>query len=82
MRLEDKFDDISHNMSLLMATLVRNLEPFREVRGSNSKIGSDGKLGDNKDPKKESQKEPKKEKLSSNSINPSQNDSGWKKKWT
>jgi hypothetical protein len=71
-RLEEKVTDISHNMSLLMVALARNLRPFREVGGSNSEIRSDGKLGDNEDPKKESWKEPKKEKLSSSTINPSQ----------
>jgi len=58
-------------MSLLMAALVRNLEPFGEVGGSNSHIGLDGKLGDNKDPTKESQKEPKKENPRSTTGNPS-----------
>jgi hypothetical protein len=36
-----------------MATLASKLKPFREVGCLNSKIMSDGKLGDNKDPKKE-----------------------------
>jgi hypothetical protein len=59
-------------MSLLMVALASKLRPFREVGGSNSEIRSDGKLGDNKDPEKESRKEPKKEQSSSSTINPSQ----------
>jgi hypothetical protein len=70
--LEEKVVDISHNMSLFMVALEINLKPFKEVGGSKSKIGSDGKLGDNEDPKKESQKVPKTEQFSSSSINPSQ----------
>jgi hypothetical protein len=53
-RLEEKVVDISHNMSLLMVALASKLRPFREVGGSNSEIRSDGKLGDNEDPEKES----------------------------
>jgi hypothetical protein len=40
-------------MSLLMAALASKIKPFREVGGLNSKIILDGKLGDNKDIKKE-----------------------------
>jgi hypothetical protein len=71
-RLEEKVVDISCNMSLLMVALASKFRPFREVGGLNSEIRSDGKLGDNEDPEKESWKEPKKEKLSSSTINPSQ----------
>jgi hypothetical protein len=39
-------------MSLLMA-LTRNIELFGEVEGLSSKIGSEGKPRDNKDPKQE-----------------------------
>jgi hypothetical protein len=39
-RLEEKFIDISHKMSLLMVALASKLEPFEEVGGSKSKIGS------------------------------------------
>jgi hypothetical protein len=47
-----------------MATLTRKLQPFRQVGGSNSKIGSNKKSRNNEDPEKESWKEPEKEKLS------------------
>jgi hypothetical protein len=70
-RLEEKFVDMSHNMSLLKATLASNLISFREVGGSKSDIRLDGKFGDNEDPKKESWKEYKKERSSSNTIKPS-----------
>jgi hypothetical protein len=49
-RLEEKFIDISRSISLLMEALVSNIELFWEVRGSNSKIKSKGKLGDHEDP--------------------------------
>jgi hypothetical protein len=52
--LEEKFTNISCNIFLLVAILSRNLRLFREVGGLNSDIGSDGKLGDNKDREKES----------------------------
>ena len=42
-RLEEKVTYISCNMSILMVDLARNLEPFMEARGSNSKIRSKGK---------------------------------------
>jgi hypothetical protein len=71
-RLEEKVANISCNMSLLMAALVRNLGLFKEVGGLNSKIRSDGKSRDNKDPENESWKELEKEKSSSNTIKPSQ----------
>jgi hypothetical protein len=35
-RMEEQVVDISHNMSLLMATLERNVRPYGEVGGSNS----------------------------------------------
>jgi hypothetical protein len=42
-RLEEKFTDISCNMSLLMVDLASKLIPFEEVGGSNSEIESDEK---------------------------------------
>jgi hypothetical protein len=59
-------------MSLLMGALASKLELFGEFEGSNSKIGSEGKLGNNEDPKKESRKNPKKDQLSFSVVNPSQ----------
>jgi hypothetical protein len=41
-------------MTLLMGALSNKLGLFGEVGGSNSKIKSKGKLGDNENPKKES----------------------------
>jgi hypothetical protein len=52
--LEDKFNDISHNIPLLIVDLVSKLRSFREVGSSNSDIGSEGKLGDNEDLEKDS----------------------------
>jgi hypothetical protein len=43
-------------MTLLMVVLENKLRPFGEVRGSNSKIGLEGKLIDNEDPEKDSRK--------------------------
>jgi hypothetical protein len=40
-------------MSLLMEVLATKIKPLREVEGLNSKIISDGKLGYNKELKKE-----------------------------
>jgi hypothetical protein len=57
-------------MNLLMADIARKFEQFRDDGGSNSKIRSEGKLGDQEDPGKDSQKKPEKEKLSSSAINP------------
>jgi len=37
-RLEEQVTNINGNMNLLMADLVSNIEWFREVGGSNSKI--------------------------------------------
>jgi hypothetical protein len=48
-------------MNLLVVSLAINIRFFREVGGSNSKIGSNGKLGDTEDLEKESWKEPKKD---------------------
>jgi len=39
-------------MALLMEALANKLRPFGEFGGSNSKIRSEGKMGDNEDPKK------------------------------
>jgi hypothetical protein len=39
-RLEEKFVDISHNISLLMAALANKFESFKEFGGSNSKLES------------------------------------------
>ena len=36
--LEVKVTDISHNMSLLMEALVKNIRPFKAVGGSNIEI--------------------------------------------
>jgi hypothetical protein len=44
MRLEEKFVEISHNIVVLMVTLVNNFEPFEDFGGSNSKVGLDEKL--------------------------------------
>jgi hypothetical protein len=71
-RLEEKIVDMCRNMPLLMVYLARNLRPFREVGGLNSKIGLDEKPWDNKDLENESQKEPEKEQASSITINASQ----------
>jgi hypothetical protein len=43
-----------------LEALESKLRPFREVGGSNSEIGLDGKSRDNEDPKRESWKEPEK----------------------
>jgi hypothetical protein len=43
-------------MALLMEVLVNKFGPFREVGGSNSKVGLDEKLRDNEDPEKELKK--------------------------
>jgi hypothetical protein len=42
-RLEEKIDDRSHNMFLLMTTLKSKLRLLREVGGSNSEIKLEGK---------------------------------------
>jgi hypothetical protein len=41
-------------MNLLMEALTSKLESYREVGGSNSKIGLEGKSRDNEDLEKES----------------------------
>jgi len=58
-------------MALLIAYLASNLGPFGEVGGSNSKIRSKGKLGNNEDLENELRKEPEKEHPSSSAITPS-----------
>ena len=50
MKLEIQFVDISHNMSILMATLERESRRFSEFGGSNLDVGSEGKSRDIKDP--------------------------------
>jgi hypothetical protein len=57
-------------MALLMEDIESNLKLFLEARGYNSKIISEGKLGENEDPEKELRKELEKEKLSSSAITP------------
>jgi hypothetical protein len=52
--LEAHVVDINRNMNLLMEALENKLESLEEVGGSNSKIRSEGKLGDSEDPEKES----------------------------
>jgi hypothetical protein len=42
-RLEEKVFDISRNMALLVVALANKFRPFKEVGGSNSKVGSDEK---------------------------------------
>jgi hypothetical protein len=42
-RLEEKVDEISRNMALLMEALENKPGPFEVVGGSNSEIGSEGK---------------------------------------
>jgi hypothetical protein len=42
-------------MNLLMADIASNLRPFKDDGGSNSKIRSEGKSGDDEDLVKESQ---------------------------
>ena len=59
-RLEEKFIDISCNMSLLIVDLANKFEPFREVSVSNSKFGSNEKPRDGEDIEKESRKDLKK----------------------
>jgi hypothetical protein len=59
-------------MALLMATLENKFEPFRDVGGFNSEVGSDEKSGDIKDPKKDSKKDPENENPSSSTITPLQ----------
>jgi hypothetical protein len=59
--LKKKVVDISHNMSLLMAALERNLGPFREAGGYDSNIGSEGKPGGNENPENKTTKELEKE---------------------
>jgi len=71
-RLEYQVTNISHNMSLIMPDLARNIKKFREARGSNFEIRSEGKLRDNQDLEKELRKDPKKEKPGSSVVNPSQ----------
>jgi hypothetical protein len=51
--MEDKFFDISYNISLLMVALSSNIEPFGEFGSVKSDIGSDKKMGDNEDLEKE-----------------------------
>jgi hypothetical protein len=55
-KLDKTFLDICYNMDLLMASLEKWFGPFGEVSFSNSKFGSDKKLGYNKEPKKEMKK--------------------------
>jgi hypothetical protein len=38
-RLKEWFIDFSHNMALLMETLMKKFGPFKEVGESNSKFG-------------------------------------------
>jgi hypothetical protein len=71
-RLKEQVTNISRNMSLLMAALASKLEPYEEAGGSNSKIGSEGKSGDNEDPEKESRKGLEKDQPSLSVVNPSQ----------
>jgi hypothetical protein len=59
-------------MALLMVALANNFGSFEEVGGSNSKVGSNEKLGDSENSKKESKKELEKEQRSSSAITPSQ----------
>jgi hypothetical protein len=59
--MEEKSIGISRNMSLLMVDLARNLKSYRDIEGSDFEIRSEGKSGDNEDPKKESRKYPEKE---------------------
>jgi hypothetical protein len=47
-----------------MEALESKLRPFEDDGGSNSEVRSEGKLEDNEDLRKESQKEPEKEKSS------------------
>jgi hypothetical protein len=55
-RMEEKFGNISCNMSLVMVAPERNHKPFSEVGGLNSNIISNGKLGDNETPKNDLKK--------------------------
>ena len=71
MRIEEKLIDIYLNMTLLMVALEKKRKPFKEVGGSNSKIRSKGKLGNNEDLENELRKEPEKEHPSSSAITPS-----------
>jgi hypothetical protein len=59
-------------MNLLTADLASKHISFRDHGGSNSKIISEGKLGDHEDLGKESQKKSKKEQPSLSVVNPSQ----------
>jgi hypothetical protein len=70
--VEEKVTDISCNMPLLMVGLAINIGMFGEVGGSNSNIRSHEKSGDNKYLENNLREELEKEKLSSNTINPSQ----------
>jgi hypothetical protein len=58
-------------MNLLMESLSSKLVPLENDGGSNSEIISEGKLGDQEDPRKESWKELEKEQSSSSVFNPS-----------
>ena len=71
MRLEEKFIDISLNISLLMETLLSKLKLFGEVGGSNFEIISEGKSRDNEYLEKELRKNPEKKNPSLNVVNPS-----------
>jgi hypothetical protein len=55
--LEAQFVDISCNMKLIMKDLASKLLTFKDDGGSNSKIISEGKLGDQEEQGNESQKE-------------------------
>jgi hypothetical protein len=68
----EKSIDISRNMSLLTISLGNKFGPFRELDGSNSKVGLDEKPRYSEDLENELRKEHDKEKPSSISITPSQ----------
>jgi hypothetical protein len=81
LRLEEKVVNISRNMAFLMESLAKKFGPFREVVVSNSEGGSDEKLGDSEDPKKDSRKELEKEKPISMTSLLHNLSSKWKQKW-
>ena len=70
--LEIEVVDISHKMSIAMATLEREFGPFGDFGGSNSNFGLEGKIEDKSDPEKEPTKEPDIELLSYGTNIPSQ----------
>jgi hypothetical protein len=55
-KMEEQVPSISRNTPLLIVSLESKLRSFREARGSNFEIGSEGKSRDNENPKKESRK--------------------------